>query len=159
MDQVADGFDFVVSITVKKEIPFAAALQKSAVTELNLAQMVGVCLRRMLISFDGGDYADATCRSESISLFATKHGGIMDIISIAFLHPIFPPSALPSVKLLLGITSHVQYLVPIYKFAKDQMKWNRIAGVLADEAVAKDDQQEATMQAKRALMKGWLTPH
>ena len=52
MQQLVDGFEFVLSIVDNEKIPLAAALRMPSVDKMQLSQMTEVVVRRMLIAFD-----------------------------------------------------------------------------------------------------------
>lgn len=134
MDQVVRGFEFVVSITDKRRILFSKALKKSGFQDIMLVDLVGACIRRMLISFDVGDYDAALRLSETIAVFTRENKGTIESHHKIFsFFPFFPECAHITPMLLSGIASFVKNLIPVYKFCNKKLQWRRFAGVLADD--------------------------
>ena len=68
MDQLVEGFKFIISITDAKKIPFSEAYQISALSGMELIgvinSVINACVWKMLNSVDQRDYPTASHLSE-----------------------------------------------------------------------------------------------
>lgn len=137
MNQLVHGFEFVVSVTKGRQVPLLRAFDHgSSLNNCVLLPIIFVCVRKMLVSFDLGDYSTVSRLLGSIESFARENREMIDLMDIA-LAPVNPPCARANADLLIGISSHVKALIPAYLYLNETLQWKRFAGAVAFEEILK----------------------
>lgn len=137
MDEVVVAFEFIVSVSHGRKISLFSAIGEDHLSVIS--SLVTVCVRKMLVSFDMGDYDTVTRLSETIVLVAHEQRENFRIMRIAMAPFAFASQgSMTSSELLLGIVAHIRALVPVYQYANDSLNWNRLAGVIAEVAELSD---------------------
>jgi len=137
LNQLITGFEFVVSITDTRRIPFDKALEFSyfGITHQSYQgysiYAVDVCLRKTLTSFDCGHYDEALRLSETIAVFIKNHSQMLESVEKSMVGFV-PQSVMITPSLLSEVASYVKNLVPVYQFANEKLQWRRNSGLRAN---------------------------
>ena len=128
MDDVVKGFEFIVSISDRCEIPFCEDVL-DVCNRTQLVSLADVCVRKMLISFDTSEFDKALRLSETISTLAQGNKDAINLHHHA-IRCFFPPYTWRTFEVYDGIARFVKDLTPAYQFAKIRLNWQRLAGVI-----------------------------
>ena len=130
LDVMLECLHFIVAMyKLVLSQPFDSVKTVNLGKEIELATLISPCIRRMLVLFDMENFDDATEAANSL-LFVAEHFRKGIDMGTMISRPFAPKKAWMTRSLIISISEHVKALAPVYRFAKEELKWSRLAGVL-----------------------------
>ena len=140
LDVMLECLHFIVSMyKLVLSQPFDSVKTVELAEEVEVATLVSPCITRMLLLFSMENFDAATQAADSL-LFVAEHFQE----GITMIWPFGPRKAWITKSLIISISEHVKALAPVYHFAKEELKWSRLAGVVARCNEAEDVEELET---------------
>lgn len=126
LSTLVESFHFIVSLTDVSRIPFQKAVgDEGTFSSQFLVPLLESCNRQMCLCFNDGSYGEATRIAKAMITFGANNAKIFQAVVF---YDYATDQSYPAT-VFSAMARYVQKLVPVYKYCKEHLDWNRLGGL------------------------------